>query len=54
MLGSIDFDRPVRKEGRITGGTYGAVTRVYARWKPKEFKVTCNEHFVLEERNLDD
>ena len=52
--GRLNYDLLVRKEGRTTGETYGFVAGVLSSWKPKRFKTTCSEFFVVEERNLND
>ena len=51
--GKLAYDMKVRKNGKSSGETYGFVAGVYSTWKPKEFKVTCSEYFVLEEKQIE-
>lgn len=51
--GKLAYDMKVRKSGKSSGETYGFVAGVHSAWKPRQFKITCSEYFVLEEKRIE-
>jgi hypothetical protein len=50
--GEVSFDAHVRKNGAITGFTYGFVAGVRASWKAPRFKDPVSEFYCLEEQDV--
>jgi len=50
--GQISLDDQVRKNGAVTGITFGFVAGVKASWKSPAFKTVVDEYYVLEEADV--
>ena len=50
--GKVALDLQVRKNGFVTGFTYGFVAGVKARFCSRDFKSSLSEYYILEERDV--